>query len=535
MKKEILFNEELRKKWLAGAEKVAQAVGSTLGPCGRYFGLTGYKAPVITKDGVSVAKDIELSDPAENAGAQLFKEMSLKTNDEVGDGTTTTVVLGYEMLKEGMKAVEAGCQPIELKRGMDKASKWVSEKIKENTKEIKTEQELERVATISANNDEELGKIVAEAFKIAGKDGIVHAESTKGVNIELEESKGLTFDGGWASPFFVNNREKAEVNFEDALILLTDKKITMAEELEKFLGESVQQKKPLLIISEELSGEALNFVMLNLLNGIVQVAAVPCPGYASTRMDWLNDISTLTGATLITEATGASLKDCGPEFLGGAKIIKATKNETTIIGGYGDEKVIDKYVEVLKKLRDNKESEREKEIIDKRISRFLGSAVTLKIGAATETEAKEIKDRADDAICAVKAALKGGISEGAGTNYASYGLALEINDKEYPTEDMKRGAKIVKNALKKPLIQIAENAGLNGEVIYNNCFSETDETYKGLAYNAMTNEYGDGFAMGIVEPTEVQTTALKNANSIAGVMLVTGGANIKIEDGEDNK
>ena len=492
MKKEILFNEELRKKWLAGAGKVAQAVGSTLGPCGRYFGLTGYKAPIITKDGVSVAKDIELSDPAENAGAQLFKEMSLKTNDEVGDGTTTTVVLGYEMLKEGMKAVEAGCQPIELKRGMDKASKWVSEKIKENTKEIKTEQELERVATISANNDEELGKIVAEAFKIAGKDGIVHAESTKGVNIELEESKGLTFDGGWASPFFVNNREKAEVNFEDALILLTDKKITMAEELEKFLGESVQQKKPLLIISEELSGEALN-------------------------------------------STGASLKDCGPEFLGGAKIIKATKNETTIIGGCGDEKIIDKYVEVLKKLRDNKESEREKEIIDKRISRFLGSAVTLKIGAATETEAKEIKDRADDAICAVKAALKGGISEGAGTNYASYGLALEINDKEYPTEDMKRGAKIVKNALKKPLIQIAENTGLNGEVIYNNCFSEADETYKGLAYNAMTNEYGDGFAMGIVEPTEVQTTALKNANSIAGVMLVTGGANIKIEDGEDNK
>ena len=530
MKKEILFDEDLRKKWLSGAEKIAKAVGLTLGPCGRYFGLAGYKAPIITKDGVSVAKDIDLIDPAENAGAQAFKESSLKTNEEAGDGTTTTIVLGYEMFKECVKAIEAGCQPIELKRGMDKATDWVIKSIEENTREVKTDEEVERVAIISANNDEKLGKIVANAFKIAGKEGIVHAETTRGVTIETEESKGLSFEGGWASPYFVNNKARMEVNFEDALILLTDKKISLASELEPFLNESVTQKKPLFVICQDLSGEALNFVMINLLAGNIQFAAVPLPGYASTRMNWIEDIETLTGATVITEATGANLGECGPEFLGSAKTVKATKGETTIIGGGGDSETIKKHVETLRKLQENTDNPVDKKAMDKRIARFTGSAVTLKIGAATEIEAREIKDRADDAICAVKAALKGGVSDGAGINYAYWGRKVVVDDATYPTEDMKRGAKIILSALKKPLMQIAENAGINGEVVYDKCFANGVK-----AYNARTGEYGNAEEMGIIEPTKVQTAALKNANSVVGVMLVTGGANIKVEEEKKDK
>lgn len=526
MKKEIYFDEDLRKKWLAGFEKLAKAVGSTLGPCGRFFATTGYKTPIITKDGVTVAKDIELPDPTENLGVALGREMSLKTNETAGDGTTTTVVLGYQMLKEGYKAVEAGCRPIELKRGMDKATSFVLQKFKENTRELTSQEEVEKVATISANNDEELGKVIAKAFEISGKDGVVHAETTRGTEIEIEESNGFTFDSGWLSSYFVNNKDKMEVNFEDALVLLTDKKISLPDEIVPFLEESAAQKKPLFVVCDELQGEALNVVILNLLSGNVQVAAVKCPGYASSKLDWLNDISTITGATLITNATGAELKQCGPEFLGEAKTIKATKTETTVIGGKGDKTIIENYVKTLKNQKEVLESARDKSNMEKRIARFTGSAVTIKIGASTETEAKEIKDRADDAICAVRAALESGITEGAGINYARFGRELVIDDKSYPTEDMKRGAKIIKEALKSPLKQIAENAGENGDVVYSNCF----KTENGEAYNAKTNEYGDAYKMGIIEPVKVQIEALKNANSIAGVMLATSGANVKIEE-----
>lgn len=524
MKKEIYFDDDLRKKWLAGAEKMARAVGSTLGPCGRFFATVGYNTPNITKDGVSVAKDIELEDPAENLGASTLREASLKTNENAGDGTTTTVVFGYEMLKDGYKAIEAGCQPIELKRGMDKAVSFVIEKLKETKTELKTQDDIKRVAVISANNDEVLGDFVAKGFEIAGKDGVVHAETTRGTEIEIEESNGFTFGSGWLSPYFVNNKDKMEVNFEDALVLLTDKKITLADEVIPFLEASAEQKKPLFIVCDELQGEALNIIVLNLLSGNIQVAATKCPGYASTKLDWLNDISTITGATLITDATGADLKSCGPEFLGETKTIKVTKTETTIIGGKGEQKIIDDYVETLKKQKENLKSAKDKENMEKRIARFTGSAVTIKIGAPTETEAKEIKDRADDAICAVRAALESGIVEGAGINYARIGEDLSISDEDYPTDDMKRGAKIVKEALKAPLKKIAENAGENGDVIYNNCIE------KKLAYNAKTREYGKAYDMGIIEPLKVQTEALKNANSVVGVMIATSGANVRIED-----
>lgn len=526
MKKEIYFDEDLRKKWLSGAEKMAKAVGSTLGPCGRFFAMAGMRAPVITKDGVSVAKDIELTDPVENSGARLMREIALRTNDTAGDGTTTSIVLGYELVKEGYKAVESGCIPIELKHGMDKALKEIIAGIKKESVPVKKE-DLEKVATISANNDEELGKLVADAFNIAGasEESIVNIEATKGIDTEIEETKGLTFESGWASSYFVNNRDRNEVNFEDALILLTDKKIARIEEITPFLEASLEQKKPLLIVCEELSNEALNVVILNLISGNINVAAVKCPGYGQGKLDWLEDISTMTGATLITDATGADLKDCGPEFLGEAKTVIVTKSETSIIGGAGDEERIAKYVETLKNQKENAKEGRDKEKLEERIARFIGSAATIKVGASTDTEAKEIKDRLIDAVCAVKAALKEGVSPGGGINYF---LNWNVDYTKYPTEGERRGGEILMKALTKPLKQIAENAGINGDVVLAECVRS------GLVYNAKTNEYGEPFEMGLIEPTLVQTEALSNAVSIAGTMLATSGANVRVDEEKDN-
>jgi len=527
MKKEIYFDEDLRKKWLSGAEKIAKAVGSTLGPCGRFFAMAGMRAPVITKDGVSVAKDIDLVDPVENSGARLMREIALRTNDTAGDGTTTSIVLGYELVKEGYKAIEAGCKPIELKRGMDAAVEEIVKRIKENSTPLK-EGDIEKVATISANNEEKFGKLVAEAFEAtgAGADSIVNVEATKGIDTNIETTSGLTFESGWASSYFVNNKERNEVNFENALILLTDKKIMRLEEITPFLEASIEQKKPLLIVCEELSSEALNVTILNLISGNISVAAVKCPGYGQSKLDWLEDISTMTGATLITDATGADLKDCGPEFLGEAKTIIVTKSETSIIGGAGNPKNIENHVEILKKQRDNLDEGRDKEKLDARIARLAGSAATIKVGAATDTEAKEIKDRLIDAVCAVKAALKEGISPGAGGNYItarSKPLTCKLN-----SEDMKRGAEILLKALEKPIKQIAENAGINGEVVLAECIKSN------CVYNAKTEEYGDPIKMGIIEPTLVQTEALINAVSIAGTMLATSGANVRIDEEKDN-
>jgi chaperonin GroEL len=524
MKKEIYFDEELRKKWLAGAEKIAKAVGSTMGPCGRFFAMAGMRAPVITKDGVSVAKDIDLVDPVENSGARLMREVALRTNDTAGDGTTTSIVLAYELVREGYKAVEAGCIPIELKRGMDKALKGIIAEIKKESVPVKKE-DIEKVATISANNDEELGKLTAKAVEIAGAgaDSIVNVEATKGIDTNIEETSGLTFGSGWASSYFVNNKERNEVNFDNALILLTDKKIMRLDEITPYLEASIEQKKPLLIVCESLEGEALNVVVLNLLSGNINVAAVKCPGYGQSKLDWLEDISTMTGATLITDATGANLEDCGAGFLGEAKTVIVTKSETSIIGGFGDEKNIEKYVKTLEEQRKNAEEGREKEKLDERIARFKGSAATIKVGASTDVEAKEIKDRLTDAVCAVKAALKEGVSPGGGVNFIN-----RHYDSTGYTEDMKRGAEILLKAMKKPLKQIAENAGLNGDVVLNNCFAS------GKAYNARTEEYGDPFEMGLIEPTLVQTEALANAVSVAGTMLATNGANVRIDEDKES-
>lgn len=525
MKKEIYFDEDLRKKWLAGAEKIAKAVGSTLGPCGRFFAMAGMRAPVITKDGVSVAKDIELTDPVENSGAQLIREAALRTNDTAGDGTSTSVVLTYELVREGYKAVEAGYKPIELKRGMDKAAAEVIRLIKSQSFPVSAE-DIKKIATISANNEEKYGELVDKAFKVAGgsAESIINVEATKGIDTEIEETSGLTFDQGWLSSYFVNDKEKNEVNFEDALILVTDKKITRVDEVEPYLEESIKQKKPLLIICDELAGEALNVIVLNIISGTIKVAAVKCPSYGQSKLNWLNDISTMTGATLITSAAGLDLESCGTTYLGEAKTVKAKKTETSIIGGAGRKEIVDDYIKTLKQQKDNTENEVDKKKLEKRIARLTGSAATIKVGASTDVEAYEIKDRLIDAVCAVKAALKEGISPGGGINYF---IEWNVDFTKYPTEGERRGGEILMNALTKPLKQIAENAGINGDVVLAECVRS------GLAYNAKTDEYVDPYKEGIIEPTLVQTEAISNSVSIAGVMLATSGANIKVDDDKE--
>lgn len=525
--KEVLFDEELRKKFLSGAEKIAKIVGSTLGPCGRFVSINEYGSPVITKDGVSAAKAVELKDPFENTGALLMREISAKTNETVGDGTTTSLVLGYEMVKEGYKAVEAGCQPIELKRGIDKMSSIIIEKLREKSTEVTTQERIRDVATISANNDTVLGELIADAFEKVGKDGIVNVETTRGVDTTIEVSEGLVFDEGWLSSYFINNKEKGVVDFSDALILLTDKKITRAEDIEVFLNESVKSGKPLLMICDNLEGEAFNVVVLNCLSGILKAAAVKCPSYGQKKKDWLDDIAVMTDATLITDATGTDLKVCGPEFLGGAKNITITKTTTCIVGGNGNKKVVENYIDELKKQAENTENKIDARNLKKRIAKFSGSAATIKVGAATDSEAKEIKDRVDDAVCAVRAALEEGVVDGGGFALSLSGYFSEIKEEDFPTDDMKRGAKIVLEAVKTPLKHIAENAGYNGDVVYNNCFGNKKDL-KG--FDAKKGEYVYPLLCGIIDPTKVEVEAVKNAASIAGVMLTTNSAICKVSE-----
>lgn len=531
MKKEILFDEELRKKLLAGAYTLARAVRVTLGPCGRFVGIKNFGAPSITKDGVSVAKEVEPDDPFENMGASLLKEVAARTNDTAGDGTTTSTVLGFEMVKEGYKSVSAGAQPIEIKRGMDKATEIVVDYIKKSAVQINGSQEkVVSVATISTNNDEVLGKLIAEAYQKVGKDGIVNAEESKGVQTYVEYKEGMSFDEGWMSNYFINNKNKASVEFENASVLVTDKKINRIEDIAVFLDESVKNNQPLLMICEELSGEALNVVILNVLQGNLKASAVKCPGYGLSKKDWLEDIAVMTGATVITDATGAELKDCGPEFLGHAESVKSTRTDTIIVGGKGDEANVSKYVKSLKELQKNTESKKDKESIEKRIAKFSSSAATIKVGGETNAEVGERKDRVDDAKAAVKAALEEGIVEGGGLTLvkASEKLAASINDKNFPTEDMKRGARIIANALKEPLKAIADNAGYSGDVVYNKC-AET-----GCGFNAKTGEYGNMFDMGIIDPAKVTVASVVNANSVAGIMLTTNCAICRLDEGKDN-
>ncbi len=517
MAKQLLFSEDARKKLLSGVEQISKAVKTTLGPCGRMVMMDKkYGSPVITKDGVSVAKEIELQDPYENMGAQFVREVASKTNDDAGDGTTTATVLSYALVREGIKSVAAGMRPIEIKRGMDKAVKLAVEEIKKNAKPVKGADDITNIATISANNDPEIGKMLADAIEKVGKDGVITVEESKNMEMTVDTVEGMQFDRGYISSYFVTDRERMEADFDDAYVLIYDKKISAMKDLLPILEKVANAGKSLVIICEDVEGEALTTLVLNTIRGTIKVCAVKAPGFGDRRKDMLQDIAILTGATVVSEEVGLKLETCGTEVLGKAKSIKIDKDNTTIVGGAGASKAIKDRVAEIKTAIEKSTSSYDKEQLQKRLAKLAGGVAVINVGANTETEMKEMKFRVEDTIAATRAALEEGIVSGGGLALIEASKALN----EIPadlTEDEKVGFKIVRRALEEPMRQIAENAGLDGSVIAERAKSEK----KGIGYNARTGEWVNMLEAGIIDPAKVTCSALKNAASVAGTLLTT--------------
>lgn len=518
MAKQLLFNEEARKKLLSGVEQISQAVKVTLGPKGRNVLLDKkFGAPTVTKDGVSVAKEVELEDPYENMGAQLLKEVATKTNDVAGDGTTTATVLAYSMVREGLKAVAAGMTPIELKRGMDKAVKLSVEEIKKNSKEIKGSDEVSHVASVSANNDEEIGSILAGAIEKVGKDGVITVEESKTMDTTTDFVEGMQFDRGYISSYFVTDRDRMETVFNDAYILIHDKKISSMKDLLPLLEKIAQTGKPLVIICEDMDGEALATLILNSLRGTLKTCAVKAPGFGDRRKAMLEDIAILTGGQVITEDLGLKLETTEIAQLGQAKSVKIDKDNTTIVDGAGNAKDIKDRVSQLKKQIEDSTSEYDKEKLKERLAKISGGVAVINIGAVTEVEMKEKKHRVEDALSATRAALEEGIVAGGGLALIQAAECLEKVDIADLSDDAKVGFKIVKRALEEPIRQIAENAGLDGAVIADRAKHEK----KGVGFDAAKMEWKDMVAAGIIDPAKVTRSALQNAASVASLLLTT--------------
>jgi chaperonin GroEL len=517
MAKQLLFSEDARKKMLSGVEQISRAVKVTLGPKGRLVMLDKkFGAPTITKDGVSVAKEIELEDPFENMGAQLLKEVASKTNDVAGDGTTTATVLAYSMVREGLKAVAAGMTPIELKRGMDKAVTIAVEEIKKNAKEVKGSEDVQHVATVSANNDSEIGQILASAIQKVGKDGVITVEESKTMDTTTDFVEGMQFDRGYISSYFVTDRDRMETVFNDAYILIHDKKISSMKDLLPLLEKVAQTGKPLLIIAEDMDGEALATLIVNSLRGTLKTCAVKAPGFGDRRKAMLEDIAILTGGQVITEDLGLKLETAEITQLGQAKSVKIDKDNTTIIDGAGNAKEIKERVAEIKTQIDNATSDYDKEKLKERLAKLSGGVAVINIGAATEVEMKEKKHRVEDTLAATRAALEEGIVAGGGLALIQAALALEKSTIEL-TDDEKVGFKIVKRALEEPMRQIAENAGVDGAVIAD----KAKTSKKGVGFDAAKNEWKDMMEAGIIDPAKVTRSALQNAASIASLLLTT--------------
>ena len=518
MAKELLFNEEARKKLLSGVEQISRAVKVTLGPKGRNVLLDKkFGAPTVTKDGVSVAKEVELEDHYENMGAQLLKEVATKTNDVAGDGTTTATVLAYSMVREGLKAVAAGMTPIELKRGMDKATALAVEEIKKNSKEIKGSDEVSHVASVSANNDAEIGKILAEAIEKVGKDGVITVEEAKTMETTTDFVEGMQFDRGYISSYFVTDRDRMETVFNDCLILIHDKKISNMKDLLPLLEKVAQTGKQLLIIAEDIDGEALATLIVNNIRGTLKVCAVKAPGFGDRRKAMLEDIAILTGGEVITEELGLKLENTEVAQLGKAKSVKIDKDNTTIIDGDGKQKDIKDRIAQIKAQIEESTSDYDKEKLKERLAKLAGGVAVINIGAVTEVEMKEKKHRVEDALSATRAALEEGIVAGGGLALIQAAKALEKADETSLTDDEKVGFKIVKRALEEPIRQIAENAGLDGAVIADKAKNEK----KGIGFDASKMEWTDMFAAGIIDPAKVTRSALQNAVSVASLLLTT--------------
>ncbi|MDM7460362.1 MAG: chaperonin GroEL [bacterium] len=512
--KMLKFEEEARRALERGVNKVANAVKVTLGPKGRNVVLDRkWGAPIITKDGVTVAKEIELSDPWENMGAQLCREVASKTNDVAGDGTTTATVLAQALVNEGMRYVAAGGNPIALKRGIEKAVAKAVETIKEHAIPVTEREQIEYVATI-AGNDPEIGKMIAEAMDKVGKDGVITIEESKGTQTTLEIVEGMQFDRGYISPYFITDPERMEAVLEDALILIHEKKISSAQDLLPVLERVAQARRPLLIIAEDVDGDALATLVVNKLRGVLQVAAVKAPGFGERRKAMLEDIAILTNGRFISEDLGIKLENVTHDMLGQAKKVVIAKEETTIIEGAGSQEAVMGRINQIKRLIETTESSYDREKLQERLAKLSGGVAVLKIGAATETELKEKKHRFEDALSATRAAVEEGIVPGGGKIFL---LAQDALNGIGDTDDERTGVNILRRALEEPLRQIAENAGLEGSVIV----EKVKSLGKHEGLDARTGELVDLVKSGIIDPAKVSRAALENAASIAGLVLTT--------------
>ena len=516
MAKQIHFNTESRENLRKGVDILANAVKVTLGPKGRNVILDKkFGAPTITKDGVTVAKEIELKDPVENMGAQLVKEVASKTADDAGDGTTTATVLAQAIFTNGIKNVAAGANPMDLKRGIDKAVKTVISDLQDQSKEIKDSSEISQVATVSANNDHEIGNMVADAMDKVGRDGVITVEEAKGTETEVKTVEGMQFDRGYLSPYFVTNSDKMEVELENPYILIYDKKISAMKELLPVLELVSQSSKPLLIIAEDIEGEALATIVVNKIRGALKVAAVKAPGFGDRRKAMLEDLAILTGGTVISEERGYKLESATIDYLGTADKVNIDKDNTTIVSGAGKKSDINARVNQIKKQIKNTTSEYDKEKLQERLAKLSGGVAILYIGAATEVEMKEKKDRVDDALHATRAAVQEGIVAGGGIGFIRAINSLDKLDLE--NEDQNTGVIIVKTALESPIRTIVENSGGEGSVV----IQKVKESKNDFGYNAATDTYESMFAAGIIDPTKVSRLALENAASIASLLITT--------------
>ncbi len=513
--KQILYSEDARKKLEAGANKLANAVKVTLGPRGRNVLLDKkFGSPTITKDGVTVAKEIEVEDPFENLGAQLLREVASKTNDVSGDGTTTATVLAQSMLHEGMKHVTAGANPMFLKRGIDKAVEHLVNQIKAKAIPVETREKTAQVGSIAANNDTFIGELLADAMHKVGKDGVITVEESKTLHTELDHVEGMQFDKGYISPYFVTDSEKMEAVFDDPFILISEKKISSLQDLLPLLEKVIQAHRPLVIIAEDLEGEALATLVVNKLRGSFKCAAVKAPGFGDRRKEMLKDIAILTGGQVISDELGHKMDKVGVDMLGRAARIHISKDNTTIVEGKGSDADIKGRIEQIRAAIDNTDSDYDREKLQERLAKMVGGVAVIRVGAATETELKEKKHRIEDALSATRAAVEEGIVPGGGSTLLQLAADLEgLN----LSGDEKLGVQIVRKALEQPLKVIANNAGAEGSVVV----EKVKALPWGQGYNAVTGEYVDMVATGIVDPAKVTKNALVNAASIASMVLTT--------------
>ncbi len=515
--KDVKFETDARNRMLKGVNILADAVRVTLGPKGRNVVLDkSFGAPRITKDGVTVAKEIELEDKFENMGAQMVREVASRTNDEAGDGTTTATLLAQAIVREGLKSVAAGMNPMDLKRGIDTAVAQCIDRIKSSSREVKGSDEVAQVGTISANGEAEIGQQISDAMQKVGNDGVITVEENKGLDTETEVVEGMQFDRGYLSPYFVTNPDKMTAELEDAFVLLHEKKLSSLQPMVPLLETVIQSGKPLLVIAEDVEGEALATLVVNKLRGGLKIAAVKAPGFGDRRKAMLQDIAILTGGQVISEDLGMKLENVTIDMLGSAKRVSITKDETTVVDGAGEKAEIEARVTQIRQQIEETTSDYDREKLQERVAKLAGGVAVIRVGGMTEVEVKERKDRVDDALNSTRAAVQEGIVIGGGVSLVQ--AAKELEGVKGENSDQDAGIAIVRRALEAPLRQIAENAGVDGSVVAGKIRESDDATF---GFNAQTEEYGDMFAFGVIDPAKVVRTALEDAASVAGLLITT--------------